>query len=71
MALVIKAAEEHIPADPFAPRQATSSTRSSLLDTSQRASIDEILEEIQSAEEYKDQVVHRRTFDPREAVYGE
>ena len=67
VALVVKAAHDHIPVDVHGTRGSTSN---GLISTEDRPSIDEIVQELEDADEYKDQVSYRRVFDAKEAQYG-
>ena len=73
VALLQGAAREHIPVNPK-PKEHTKSVPSgeklTIPDPEKRPSIDEIIQEIQNQEWYKNQIVDRRTFDTRKAIEG-
>ncbi|KAG8908600.1 hypothetical protein FRB99_004888 [Tulasnella sp. 403] len=65
ISLVTRAAREHLPLDPSQTHN--NSAHGTIPGPSSRPSIDDILEQLEGADEYRDQIVHRRTFDAREA----
>ncbi|KAG9001135.1 hypothetical protein FRB90_011666 [Tulasnella sp. 427] len=69
VALVQKAARDHIPIDPSAPVEGTEASHHNFLSTDSRASIEEVIAEIEGAEEYRDQIVFRKIFDIKEPQY--
>ncbi|KIO18195.1 hypothetical protein M407DRAFT_32132 [Tulasnella calospora MUT 4182] len=69
VALVQKAARDHIPLDPTLPTDQPSTSSHNFITTDLRPSIEEVIAEIEGAEEYRDQVVFRKIFDTKEPQY--
>lgn len=70
VALVQKAAKDHVPLDPTHPTQQPSTSSHNFLSTDSRQSVEEVIAEIEGAEEYRDQIVFRKIFDIKEPRYG-
>ncbi|KAG8949918.1 hypothetical protein FRC04_008221 [Tulasnella sp. 424] len=70
VALVQKAAKDHVPLDPTHSTQQPS-TSHNFLSTDSRQSVEEVIAEIEGAEEYRDQIVFRKIFDTKEPRYVE
>ncbi|QRV88778.1 DEAD/DEAH box helicase [Ceratobasidium sp. AG-Ba] len=76
--LITNAAQDHIPVDPTAileQRHASTSKSLPAPSPSDRKSISTIIEDLKTCEEeghlYRDQIVHERVFEPREARWGQ
>ncbi|QRW02955.1 DEAD/DEAH box helicase [Ceratobasidium sp. AG-Ba] len=76
--LITSAAQDHIPVDPTAileQRHASTSKSLPAPSPSDRKSISTIIEDLKTCEEeghlYRDQIVHERVFEPREARWGQ
>lgn len=72
VSLVVGAARDHIPLDPSVPLHSATTglpDPHTIPDPKDRASIEAVITEIESSDEYRSQVVGRRIFEAREAVY--
>ncbi|KAG9046660.1 hypothetical protein FS837_003907 [Tulasnella sp. UAMH 9824] len=69
--MVQKAARDHIPLDPTLPIDQPSTLTHHFISTDSRPSIEEVIAEIEGAEEYRDQIVFRKIFDTKEPQYVE
>lgn len=68
--MVQKAARDHIPLDPTLPIDQPNTLTHHFISTESRLSIEEVIAEIEGAEEYRDQIVFRKIFDTKEPQYG-
>ncbi|KAG8912308.1 hypothetical protein FRC01_005168 [Tulasnella sp. 417] len=69
VALVQKAARDHIPLDPTLPTEQPTPSHN-FISTDSRPSIEDVIAEIEGGEEYRDQIVFRKIFDTKEPQYG-
>lgn len=69
--LLATAARDHVPVDPMAPQPDVGDGHQFLsLPGQGRRSISEILDDLVVQDWYNDQIVARKTYEPKEAAFG-
>ncbi|KZV84071.1 hypothetical protein EXIGLDRAFT_727691, partial [Exidia glandulosa HHB12029] len=71
VALLMNAARDHVPVDPMAPQPDMGDNHQFILPSQTRRTVEEILDDLVEQDWYKNQIVARKIYEPKEATLGE